>query len=72
MTDNGAPLAMADANAAALTLGISIYAAAILVLIGLGINAVQHHRRERAITCAVIVGILVIAGVVVAIASSIG
>ncbi len=62
---------MADSSAAALTLGISLYAAAILVGIGICINAVTRHQRTRAITAAVVVGVLVIVGVVVAVASSV-
>ncbi len=69
MTTN---LAMADANAAALTLGIAVYAAAILIGIGVGINALTHHRRNRAIGAFAVVGVLTVAGVVIAVASSIG
>ncbi|MGC5255007.1 hypothetical protein ACPXCG_01535 [Gordonia sp. DT218] len=62
---------MADADAAALTLGIAIYAAAILIGTGLVVNAVTRHRKNRAIAAAVVVLVLVVAGVVVAVASSI-
>lgn len=66
------PLAAAlDISPAALTLGISLYSAAILVGIGVGINAATHHRRRRATIMAIVVTILVLAGVVAAILSSI-
>ncbi len=63
------PLA-AGLSPEALTLGISLYSAAILVGIGVGINAAARHRRRLATVMAIIVTILVLAGVVVAILSS--
>jgi hypothetical protein len=56
---------------AALTLGIALYSAAILVGIGVGINAASRGRRRLAVIMGVVVLVLVIAGVVVAILSSI-
>jgi hypothetical protein len=44
---------------------------AILVGIGIGINAATRHRRRLAWTMAASVGVLVLAGVVVAVLSSI-
>ncbi|WLP91705.1 hypothetical protein [Gordonia sp. NB41Y] len=64
-------LAMGDAAVAGLTIGISVYAAAILIAVGMGLTAARQGRRRRAIICAVIVGILTVAGVVIAVASSI-
>lgn len=58
-------------SAAALTIGISAYAAVILIGIGIVINSIQHGRRDRAIAAAVVVGVLTIAGVVIAVLSSI-
>ncbi|MGK9270688.1 hypothetical protein KXR83_06760 [Williamsia muralis] len=55
---------------AALTLGISLYSMAILIGIGVGINAAAKHRRRLAWIMATVVGVLVVAGVVVAILSS--
>jgi predicted branched-subunit amino acid permease len=55
---------------AALTLGIALYSAAILVGIGVGINAASRGRRRLAAIMAAAVLVLVIAGVVVAILSS--
>lgn len=66
------PLAMADANAAALTLGIALYAAAILIGIGVGVNALTRGHRRRAVIAGIVVTVLTLAGVVIAIASSIG
>ncbi|WP_207842962.1 hypothetical protein [Williamsia soli] len=59
-----------DISPEALTLGISLYSAAILVGIGVGINAAAKHRRRLAVIMACLVTILVVAGVVVAILSS--
>ncbi|MXP22947.1 hypothetical protein GIY30_16540 [Gordonia sp. HNM0687] len=67
-----APLAMADSNAAALTLGIAVYAAAILIGLGVGVNALIQGRRRRAVIAWAVVAVLTLAGVVIAIASSIG
>ncbi|WP_457538586.1 hypothetical protein [Williamsia sp. R60] len=55
---------------AALTLSISLYSVAILVGIGVGINAATKHRRRLAWTMATVVGVLVVAGVVVAVLSA--
>lgn len=66
-----APLASGvDVSPAALTLGIALYSAAILVGIGVGINAASNQRRALATVLAVGVMVLVLAGVVVAILSS--
>ncbi|MFT4126311.1 MAG: hypothetical protein QM662_08785 [Gordonia sp. (in: high G+C Gram-positive bacteria)] len=74
-TTPGAALAADDGSdagtAALLTVGISVYAAAILIAVGLGISAARQGRRERALGCAVVVGVLTVAGVVVAVLSSI-
>ncbi|WP_437424163.1 hypothetical protein [Williamsia muralis] len=43
---------------------------AILIGIGVGINAAAKHRRRLAWIMATVVGVLVVAGVVVAILSS--
>ncbi|PHV68970.1 hypothetical protein CSW57_04485 [Williamsia muralis] len=55
---------------AALTLGISLYSMAILVGIGVGINAATKNRRQLAWIMATVVGVLVVAGVVVAVLSA--
>lgn len=62
---------MADGAVAAMTLGISVYAAIILVCVGLGIHYMQRGRRRPATVCAVIVGVLTVAGLIIAIASSV-
>ena len=54
----------------ALTLGISLYSMAILISIGVGINAARHHRRRLAWIMASVVGVLTIAGVIIAVLSS--
>ncbi|MFW0796230.1 hypothetical protein AAFP30_20625 [Gordonia sp. CPCC 205515] len=64
-------LADGEGAAALLTIGIAVYAAVILVAIGLGINAIQHGRKNRAIAMAVVVGVLTVAGVVVAVISAV-
>ncbi|MGV9710662.1 hypothetical protein ACWDTI_08355 [Gordonia sp. NPDC003424] len=64
-------LAEGEGAAALLTIGIAAYAAVILVAIGLGINAIQHGRRNRAIAMAIVVGVLTVAGVVVAVLSAV-
>lgn len=64
-------LADGEGTAALMTVGIAVYAAIILAAIGLGINAIQHGQRRRATTMAIVVGVLVVAGVIVAVASSI-
>ena len=62
---------LASGSAAALTIGISAFAAVILIGIGIAINAIQNGRRDRASAAAVVVGVLTIAGLVLAILSSI-
>ncbi|GAB26257.1 hypothetical protein GOPIP_094_00050 [Gordonia polyisoprenivorans NBRC 16320 = JCM 10675] len=64
-------LAMSNGAVAGLTIGISVYAAAILIAVGLGISAARQGRRRTAIACAVVVGVLTVAGVIVAVASSV-
>lgn len=72
MTDSSQQvLAMADAGVAALTIAVAVYAAVILAGIGIGVSSLQHGRRDRAKIAAIVVTVLVIAGVVVAILSSI-
>ncbi|UEA59814.1 hypothetical protein LK459_02700 [Gordonia otitidis] len=73
MTPSSTPLVLAaDQGAVALlTLAIAVYSAAILICIGVGINAISRGRRRLAIVMACCVGVLVIAGVVVAVMSSI-
>lgn len=64
---------MADAaSTAALTVGLAAYAALIFAGIAVAVFDARRHRRGRAITAAVIVGVLTLAGLVVAIASSVG
>lgn len=62
---------MSNAAVAGLTIGISVYAAIILIAVGWGINAARQGRRRTAITCGVVVGVFTVAGVVVAVLSSI-
>ncbi|MGW5523581.1 hypothetical protein [Gordonia sp. NPDC003950] len=64
-------LAMTDAAVAGLTIGISVYAAVILIAVGLGISAARRGQRRAAWIYAVVVGVLTVAGVVIAVASSI-
>ena len=59
------------ASTAALTLGLSAYAALILAGIAVGIYDARRHRRHRAIAAAVMVGVLTLGGLVVAIVSSV-
>lgn len=59
------------ASTAALTVGLSAYAALILAGIALGIYDARRHRRGRAIASAVLVGALTVGGLVMAIMSSI-
>ncbi|MCV7359914.1 hypothetical protein [Mycolicibacterium fluoranthenivorans] len=59
------------ASTAALTLGLSAYAALILVGIAVGIYDARRHRRGRAIAAAVMVGALTLGGLVIAIMSSV-
>lgn len=61
---------LADSSVALLTLGISVYSIAILVCIGIGINAARFGRRRVAVAMAWVVGVLTVAGVIVAILSS--
>ena len=63
--------AAGEGVAALLTLGISAYAAVILIAVGLAISYARRGRKRAAIYCAVIVGILTVVGVIIAIASSI-
>jgi hypothetical protein len=65
-------IAAADGGAALLTLGIALYAATILICVGLFVHAMANHRRRLAIGTAASVIILSVAGVIIAIASSIG
>jgi hypothetical protein len=60
------------ASTAALTVGLAAYAALIFAGIAVAIFDARRHRRGRATTAAVIVGVLTLAGLVVAIASSVG
>jgi len=61
----------ADSSVALLTLGISVYSIAILVCLGIAINAARFGRRRTAITMGWVVGVLTVAGVIVAILSSV-
>ncbi len=61
-----------DPNTAALlTLGLVLYASLIFVGIALAIYYVRRNRKGRAITAAAAVGVLTVAGLVAAIASSV-
>lgn len=63
---------LADAaSTAALTVGLSVYAALIFVGIAVALYDARRHRRGRATAAAVIVGVLTLAGLIVAIASSV-
>ncbi|RPA65302.1 hypothetical protein EF294_05600 [Gordonia oryzae] len=64
-------LAMSNGAVAGLTIGISVYAAAILIAVGLGISAARQGRHRVAIACAIVVGVLTVAGVIIAVASSV-
>ena len=59
------------ASTAALTVGLATYAALIFAGIAVAIYDARRHRRGRATAAAVIVGVLTLAGLVVAIASSV-
>ena len=59
------------ASTAALTVGLSVYAALIFAGIAVALYDARRHRRGRATAAAVIVGVLTVAGLVVAIASSV-
>lgn len=61
---------LADSSVALLTLGISVYSIAVLVCLGIAINASRFGRRRVAITMAWVVGVLTVAGVIIAILSS--
>jgi hypothetical protein len=60
------------ASTAALTLGLAAYAALIFAGIAVAIFDARRQRRGRATAAAVMVGVLTLAGLVVAIASSVG
>lgn len=59
------------ASTAALTVGLAAYAAMIFVGIAVAIYAARRHHRGRAIAAAVMVGVLTLAGLITAIASSV-
>ncbi|MGY4709479.1 hypothetical protein ACXDF8_07975 [Mycolicibacterium sp. CBM1] len=59
------------AATAALTVGLAAYAALIFAGIAMAIYDVRRHRRGRAIAAAVMVGMLTLAGLVIAIISSV-
>ncbi|MGV0850439.1 hypothetical protein [Mycolicibacterium phlei] len=59
------------ASTAALTVGLSAYAALILVAIAVVIAAARRRQRRRAIIAAVAVGLLTVGGLVIAILSSV-
>lgn len=61
----------ADSSVALLTLGISVYSIAVLVCLGIGVNAARFGHRRRAVIMAWVVGVLTVAGIIVAIISSI-
>jgi hypothetical protein len=60
------------ASTAALTVVLAAYAASIFAGIAVAIFDARRHRRGRATAAAVMVGVLTLAGLVVAIASSVG
>ncbi|MDO3399195.1 hypothetical protein QWI29_04070 [Mycolicibacterium neoaurum] len=59
------------AVAAALTAGLTVYAALILTSIAVAIYYARRQRRRPAIATAVLVGILTVGGLVMAIVSSV-
>lgn len=59
------------ASTAALTVGLASYAALIFAGIAVAIFYARRHRRGRATAAAVMVAVLTLAGLVVAIASSV-
>lgn len=59
------------AATATLTVGLAAYAALILVSIAVAIDGARRHQRRRAITAAVMVGVLTLGGLVIAIVSSV-
>lgn len=62
---------LASAEVATLTVGLSVYSALILVSLAVALAAARQRRRGRAIAAATVVGVLTIAGLVVAILSSV-
>ena len=64
------PAAEGTAGIAVLTLGLSGYAALVLVGISLAIYYARRHRRGPAIAAATVVGVLTVAGLIAAIISS--
>ncbi|GAY16850.1 hypothetical protein [Mycobacterium sp. shizuoka-1] len=64
-------LSASAASTATLTLGLAAYAALIFVSIAMAIYDVRRGRRGRAIAASVMVGLLTVAGLVVAILSSV-
>lgn len=59
------------ASTAALTIGLATYAALIFASLAMAIYDVRRGRRGRAISAAVVVGVLTLAGLVAAIISSV-
>ncbi len=59
------------ASTAGLTVGLAAYAGLIFAAIAMAIYDVRRHRRSRAIAAAVLVGVLTLAGLVIAIFSSV-
>lgn len=59
------------ASTAALTVGLAAYAALIFAGIAMAIYDVRRRRRARAIAAAAMVGVLTVAGLVIAIVSSV-
>jgi len=59
------------ASTAALTAGLAVYAGLILAGIAMAIYDARRDRRNRAIAAAVMVGVLTLAGLVIAIVSSV-
>lgn len=58
-------------HSATLTVGLAVYAALILAAIAVALDGARRHRRRRAIAASVMVGALTLAGLVVAIVSSV-
>ncbi|CAM3240923.1 DUF4190 domain-containing protein [Mycobacterium intermedium] len=59
------------ATTATLTVALAAYAAAILVAMAVAIDGARRRQRRRAIASSVIVGVLTLAGLVIAIVSSV-
>lgn len=59
------------AMAATLTAALAVYAALILAGIAVAIGAARRHRRRRMIAAVTLVGVLTVAGLVIAILSSV-